>query len=130
MQLLLGYLPPSHDLWEKELTENRQKYAKLKEELLLSPVRCSPSFMLSNYISIYLSCIIYRWFLCTNQNLESRQSELARKKGGAMSFCDPPADSAIDGPLKRREISPEDHPLSLGKASVWHQYFQVNCLLI
>lgn len=36
-KLLLGYLPPSRDLWEKELTENRQKYAKLKEELLLSP---------------------------------------------------------------------------------------------
>ncbi|XP_034918857.1 uncharacterized protein [Populus alba] len=36
-KLLLGYLSPSHDLWEKELTENRQKYAMLKEELLLSP---------------------------------------------------------------------------------------------
>ncbi|KAJ6296357.1 hypothetical protein OIU78_024244 [Salix suchowensis] len=36
-KLLLGYLSPSHDLWEKELTENRQKYVKLKEELLLSP---------------------------------------------------------------------------------------------
>lgn len=36
-KLLLGYLPTSRDLWEKELTENRQKYAKLKEELLLSP---------------------------------------------------------------------------------------------
>ncbi|KAM5547913.1 hypothetical protein ABKV19_002067 [Rosa sericea] len=87
-KLLLGYLPPSRELWEKELTENRLKYAKLKEELLLSP------------------------------------SELARKKGGALSYCDPPADSAVDGPLKRREISQEDHPLSLGKASVWHQYFQ------
>ena len=39
LQLLLGYLPASHDLWEKELTENRLKYAKLKEELLVSPVR-------------------------------------------------------------------------------------------
>jgi hypothetical protein len=39
-QLLLGYLPPSRELWEKELMENRLKYAKLKEELLLSPVRC------------------------------------------------------------------------------------------
>lgn len=39
-QLLLGYLPTCRDLWEKELTENRQKYFKLKEELLLSPVRC------------------------------------------------------------------------------------------
>ncbi|KAJ6758974.1 TBC1 DOMAIN FAMILY MEMBER GTPASE-ACTIVATING PROTEIN [Salix koriyanagi] len=36
-KLLLGYLSPSHDLWEKELTENRQKYVKLKEEFLLSP---------------------------------------------------------------------------------------------
>ncbi|KAL3585500.1 hypothetical protein D5086_012367 [Populus alba] len=36
-KLMLGYLSPSHDVWEKELTENRQKYAKLKEELLLSP---------------------------------------------------------------------------------------------
>ncbi|XP_062010578.1 uncharacterized protein LOC133726958 [Rosa rugosa] len=87
-KLLLGYLPSSRELWEKELMENRLKYAKLKEELLLSP------------------------------------SELARKKGGALSYCDPPADSAVDGPLKRREISQEDHPLSLGKASVWHQYFQ------
>jgi hypothetical protein len=48
-QLLLGYLSPSHDVWEKELTENRQKYAKLKEELLLSPV----SFQL-----LYLFCIL------------------------------------------------------------------------
>ncbi|XP_040370896.1 TBC domain-containing protein C1952.17c isoform X2 [Rosa chinensis] len=87
-KLLLGYLPSSREFWEKELMENRLKYAKLKEELLLSP------------------------------------SELARKKGGALSYCDPPADSAVDGPLKRREISQEDHPLSLGKASVWHQYFQ------
>ncbi|KAJ6699784.1 TBC1 DOMAIN FAMILY MEMBER GTPASE-ACTIVATING PROTEIN [Salix purpurea] len=36
-KLLLCYLSPSRDVWEKELTENRQKYAKLKEELLLSP---------------------------------------------------------------------------------------------
>lgn len=39
-QLLLGFLPASHDLWEKDLTRNRLKYAKLKEELLSSPVRC------------------------------------------------------------------------------------------
>lgn len=39
LQLLLGYLPASRDLWEKELGENRSKYARLKEELLLSPVR-------------------------------------------------------------------------------------------
>lgn len=36
-KLLLGYLPPSRNLWEKELSENRLKYAKLKEDLLISP---------------------------------------------------------------------------------------------
>ncbi|XVE54427.1 hypothetical protein DITRI_Ditri03aG0080500 [Diplodiscus trichospermus] len=88
-KLLLGYLPPSRDLWEKELIENRQKYAKLKEELLLTP------------------------------------SELARVKGEALHSNEHNnADSDPDGPLTRHEISHEDHPLSLGKTSVWHQYFE------
>ncbi|KAJ4708261.1 TBC1 domain family member protein [Melia azedarach] len=87
-KLLLGYLPPSRDLWEKELTENRQKYAKLKEELLLSP------------------------------------SEFTRIKEEALDSNEQNADSDVDGPLRRQEISHEDHPLSSGKASVWHQYFQ------
>ncbi|XP_039071769.1 TBC1 domain family member 13-like isoform X1 [Hibiscus syriacus] len=88
-KLLLGYLPPSRDLWEKELIENRQKYAKLKEELLLTP------------------------------------SELARIKEEALHSNEHNnADSGTDGPLIRHEISHEDHPLSLGKASVWHQYFE------
>ncbi|XP_027917999.1 TBC domain-containing protein C1952.17c-like isoform X1 [Vigna unguiculata] len=30
----------------------------------------------------------------------------------------------VDGPLRRHEISHEDHPLSLGAASPWSQYFQ------
>ncbi|XP_059637964.1 uncharacterized protein LOC132279912 [Cornus florida] len=87
-KLLLGYLPASRDLWEKELIENRLKYAKLKEELLLSP------------------------------------SEFSRRKGEALSSNEQCADSDIDGPLERQDISHEDHPLNLGKASVWHQYFE------
>ncbi|KAL4269579.1 hypothetical protein GQ457_HM001070 [Hibiscus cannabinus] len=88
-KLLLGYLPPYRDLWEKELVENRQKYAKLKEELLLTP------------------------------------SELARIKEEAFqSNGHNNADDSTDGPLIRHHISQEDHPLSLGKASVWHQYFE------
>ncbi|KAL6331146.1 hypothetical protein AAG906_009574 [Vitis piasezkii] len=79
-KLLLGYLPASRDLWEKELTENRLKYAKLKEELLLSPV-----------------------------SIDAMEQDV---------------DSPADGPLTRQEISQEDHPLSLGKASAWHKYFQ------
>lgn len=31
---------------------------------------------------------------------------------------------AVDGPLRRHDISHEDHPLSLGETSVWHQYFR------
>ncbi|KAK9268537.1 hypothetical protein L1049_001492 [Liquidambar formosana] len=87
-KLLLDYLPASRDLWEKELTENRLKYAKLKEELLLSP------------------------------------SEFSRRKEVALSSKEQHADNDVDGPLRRHEISHEDHPLSLGKASAWHQYFQ------
>ncbi|MBA0690237.1 hypothetical protein Golax_006923 [Gossypium laxum] len=88
-KLILGYLPPSRDLWEKELSENRKKYAKLKEELLLTP------------------------------------SELARMKEEAFQSNEHNnAHSDTAGPLIRHEISHEDHPLSLGKASVWHQYFE------
>lgn len=31
-----------------------------------------------------------------------------------------------DGPLQRHKISPEDHPLSVGKSSAWSQFFQVS----
>ncbi|KAH9800206.1 Rab-GAP TBC domain-containing protein [Citrus sinensis] len=100
-QLLLGYLPSCRDLWEKELTENRQKYLKLKEELLLRPS-----------------------LSCTNQIFISRQSEITRIKDEVSNYNDQNADNDVDGPLRRQEISQEDHPLSSGKASVWHQYFQ------
>lgn len=32
---------------------------------------------------------------------------------------------ALEGPLQRHEITHDDHPLSLGSKSVWHQFFQV-----
>jgi len=38
IQLLLGYLPSSHELWETQLKENRLKYVNMKKELLLNPV--------------------------------------------------------------------------------------------
>ncbi|XP_057507672.1 TBC domain-containing protein C1952.17c-like [Actinidia eriantha] len=87
-KLLLGYLPASHDLWEKELAENRLKYAKLKEELLLSP------------------------------------SEFSRRNGEVSDTNKQCTDSDVDGPLERHTISDEDHPLKIGTASVWHQFFQ------
>ncbi|KAL2929557.1 TBC1 domain family member 13, partial [Bienertia sinuspersici] len=47
-KLLLGYLPPSRDLWPNVLSENRLKYSKLKEEYLLSPSQLSSSAETSN----------------------------------------------------------------------------------
>uniref|UniRef100_A0A7N0UZF6 Rab-GAP TBC domain-containing protein n=1 Tax=Kalanchoe fedtschenkoi TaxID=63787 RepID=A0A7N0UZF6_KALFE len=90
-KLLLGYLSPNHDLWEKELAENRSKYAKLKEETLISPS-----------------------VLTIKKNEEIDPSEIK------------PVDlnANIAGPLRRRKVSHDDHPLNLGTSSVWHQYFQ------
>ncbi|XP_057417013.1 TBC domain-containing protein C1952.17c-like isoform X2 [Lotus japonicus] len=87
-KLLLGYLPSSHDLWEIQLRENRQKYANLKEELLLNP------------------------------------SEHIWKDYEHLSSTKLHEDNDVDGPLRRHEISEEDHPLSLAKASLWSQYFK------
>ncbi|XP_058074457.1 uncharacterized protein LOC131223159 isoform X2 [Magnolia sinica] len=87
-KLLLGYLPAAQDSWERELAENRSKYAALKEELLLNP------------------------------------SELTRRKDEAVVSKQHDRDGDVDGQLMRHEISHEEHPLSLVKASVWHQYFQ------
>ncbi|GAU37056.1 hypothetical protein TSUD_207620 [Trifolium subterraneum] len=87
-KLLLGYLPSSHDLWETQLEENRQKYADMKEELLLNP------------------------------------SEHIWKEPKDLSSAQQHEDNDVDGPLRRHEISVEDHPLSLNKESLWRQYFQ------
>ncbi|XP_059294687.1 uncharacterized protein LOC132047696 [Lycium ferocissimum] len=87
-KLLLGYLPTSRDLWEKELTESRLKYVKLKEEILLNP------------------------------------SELSRRKDKSLRFLVHNTSSEVSESLERYNISKEDHPLSLGKTSIWHQYFE------
>ncbi|XP_020224953.1 TBC domain-containing protein C1952.17c isoform X3 [Cajanus cajan] len=86
-KLLLGYLPSSHDLWDKQLKENRQKYANLKRDILRNP----------------------------SEHIWKEYEELSSTKW---------EDSDVDGPLRRHEISHEDHPLSLGKSSLWSQYFQ------
>ncbi|TQD97188.1 hypothetical protein C1H46_017277 [Malus baccata] len=41
-------------------------------------------------------------------------SQITTRKFGDFSYCDRPADGNVDAPLKRCEISEEDHPLSLG----------------
>ncbi|GAB2300333.1 hypothetical protein Dimus_034370 [Dionaea muscipula] len=58
-KLLLGYLPTSRELWEKVLSENRLKYAELKEELLLSPSEFSsrkePAWCLGESVDVETS---------------------------------------------------------------------------
>lgn len=58
--------------------------------------------------------------------LNIRQSEHIWKEYEELSSSKRHEDNDVDGPLRRREISHEDHPLSLGKASLWSQYFQVS----
>ena len=65
----------------------------------------------------------------TNLKLQSRQSEFSRRNGEVSDTNKQCADSDVDGTLERHTISDEDHPLKIGKASVWHQFFQVNDLL-
>ncbi|KAG0593489.1 hypothetical protein KC19_1G334100 [Ceratodon purpureus] len=50
-------------------------------------------------------------------------SEVTRKKEEMEALKAAELD-ALEGPLQRHEISHDDHPLSLGSKSVWHQFFQ------
>ncbi|MED6120288.1 hypothetical protein PIB30_019439 [Stylosanthes scabra] len=91
------------DLWEEQLKESRQKYVNLKEELLQNPI----------LVLVFTHCCI----------AESK-SELIRKEGEELSSANQHEEGSSDGPLRRHEISQEDHPLSLGKTSLWSQYFK------
>jgi hypothetical protein len=55
------------------------------------------------------------------------QSEVTRRKE-EMEAMKAAELEALEGPLQRHEITHDDHPLSLGSKSVWHQFFQV-CFL-
>ena len=54
------------------------------------------------------------------------QSEISRRLEKAKSY---EHDETNRGPLSRSEISLEEHPLSLGKTSIWNQYFQVSFII-
>ena len=51
------------------------------------------------------------------------QSEISRRLEKAKSY---EHDETNKGPLSRSEISQEEHPLSLGKTSIWNLYFRVS----
>lgn len=51
-------------------------------------------------------------------------SEIARKRGNSTSFDNDEPRSEGKGLLSRSEITQDEHPLSLGKTSIWNQFFQ------
>ncbi|KAG8369645.1 hypothetical protein BUALT_Bualt14G0035200 [Buddleja alternifolia] len=140
-KLLLGYLPADRSLWPSELAKKRSQYKQFKEELLMNPVElaeclikvaleirlllylqntdCTETFPLSRKLVHHTSPIL-RHFL--NVSMAS-QSEIARRleKSGPGNH---EVDGGTQGFLSRSEISHEEHPLSLGKSSIWHQFFQ------
>ncbi|KDP32411.1 hypothetical protein JCGZ_13336 [Jatropha curcas] len=52
------------------------------------------------------------------------KSELTKENDDALNSDGLNREGDVAGPLKRQGISHEDHPLSVGKASAWNQYFQ------
>ena len=65
-------------------------------------------------VTLVLAFIFFSWL----------QSEVTRRKE-EMEAMKAAELEALEGPLQRHEISPDDHPLSLRSESVWHQFFQV-----
>lgn len=53
------------------------------------------------------------------------QSEITRRLEESSSWSNEVPQHEDGGLLQRSEISLGEHPLSLGKASVWNQFFQV-----
>ncbi|KAK6161736.1 hypothetical protein DH2020_005117 [Rehmannia glutinosa] len=95
-KLLLGYLPADRSLWPSELAKKRSQYKSFKEELLMNPIHIEQK-----------AC----------------QSEITRRLEKS-SLENHELDDGSQGFLSRSEISHGEHPLSLGKSSIWNQFFQ------
>lgn len=58
------------------------------------------------------------------EELLSTPSEFSRKKEECLNIDKKSGNVEIKGTLERHSVSNEDHPLNIGKSSVWHQFFQ------
>lgn len=58
----------------------------------------------------------------------ARQSEITRKLEKSVILDDEGTVIEDKGALPRSEIPQGEHPLSLGKTSIWNQFFQVQYL--
>ncbi|THU56071.1 hypothetical protein C4D60_Mb11t13400 [Musa balbisiana] len=93
-KLLLGYLPYDREFWMQELAKKRSQYKAFKEEFLMNPIAFAS------------------------------QSEMARRLEESAGHKNEALETGGRGFLMRSEITHEEHPLSLGKTSVWNQFFQ------
>ncbi|KAI8538075.1 hypothetical protein RHMOL_Rhmol09G0073400 [Rhododendron molle] len=99
-KLLLGYLPMDRGLWSSELAKKRSQYKHFKEELLMNPKRW-----------------IYECFCAS-------QSEITRRLEKSSSFENEESKCVTRVFLSRSAITHGEHPLSLGKTSIWNLFFQ------
>nr|KAJ0220300.1 hypothetical protein LSAT_V11C200066180 [Lactuca sativa] len=100
-KLLLAYLPTDKGLWSSELAKKRAQYKQFKENLLMNPT----SFSMILNVSVASQSEITRTF---EVSASLKNGDLSEGKGL----------------LERSKIPHGEHPLSLGKTSIWNQFFQ------
>ncbi|GMN63920.1 hypothetical protein TIFTF001_032979 [Ficus carica] len=141
-KLLLCYLPPDRNLWPTELAKKRSQYKHFKEDLLVNPITIEMNeyWEMEQHIATSVFWTYYRFrvlvtsysmvfsrnFLIGFLNTVGRvpgESEVTRKLEKPSFDND---ESKCEGRclLSRSEISHGEHPLSLGKTSIWNQFFQ------
>ncbi|KAK6781237.1 hypothetical protein RDI58_023421 [Solanum bulbocastanum] len=134
-KLLLGYLPTEKALWPTELVKKRSQYKHFKEELLVNPV--SSKLVANAMITVKRVNVIFTSFLnvvlpfvCIKEDalpigtVTILQSEITRKLEKSVILDDEGTVIEDKGALPRSEIPQGEHPLSLGKNSIWNQFFQ------
>ncbi|KAJ9541598.1 hypothetical protein OSB04_028104 [Centaurea solstitialis] len=109
-KLLLAYLPSDKGLWSSELAKKRSQYKHFKEDLLMNP-----------YVSKAACVCTNSWIL--NVSVAS-QSEITRKLEDSTYPKNGDQMSEGKGLLARSKLPHGEHPLSLGKTSIWNRFFQ------
>ncbi|KAK7281981.1 hypothetical protein RIF29_10408 [Crotalaria pallida] len=110
--LLLGYLPPDRGLWPFELANKRSQYKQFKVDILMNPI-----------IKEYVALLFFYLFGYLNVSV-ANLSEITRRTYNSTSCETDDAKRESRTLISRSEIPHGERPLSLGKTSVWNQFFQ------
>ncbi|KAH7521696.1 hypothetical protein FEM48_Zijuj07G0060200 [Ziziphus jujuba var. spinosa] len=122
-KLLLGYLPPDRSLWSTELAKKRSQYKHFKDELLMNPtdeLEIWTAHCWQSQLSLLVARRLFSWIIFE----DLRQSEITRKLEKSTIYDNDESKCERRGLLSRSHITHGEHPLSLGKTSVWNQFFQ------